>query len=122
MKKNNGFTLIELIGVIIIITLLGLLIIPIVDQIIKENQDNLYTVQVKNIEEAAKNWGAENISLLPNATDTEVIVTLTTLKSGGFLPESIVNPKTKEEMTGCVRITYVIAYNQETYEYTTTCS
>ena len=63
MKK--GFTLVELLAVLVILGLLGLIVVPVVDKIIKDNRNNLYELQIKNIEEGARNWAAKNPLSLP---------------------------------------------------------
>ena len=41
MKRKNGFTLAELLGVITILGLLALLIIPAIDKTVKESNETL---------------------------------------------------------------------------------
>ena len=48
--KNKGFTLVELLAVLVILGLLGLIVVPVVDKIIKDTRNNLYELQIKNIE------------------------------------------------------------------------
>ena len=64
MKK--GFTLVELIGVIIILGLISLITIPVVTKSISKYKVQLHDNAINSIIIAAKNWGAENIGLLPN--------------------------------------------------------
>ena len=61
MKK--GFTLIELLAVITLLGFLSLIVVPVVDKIIKDSEQDLYETQINNIEQAAKNWSSENIFL-----------------------------------------------------------
>lgn len=87
MKKNKGFTLIELIGVIVIIALLALLITPIVSTIIKKSKTEVYEKTLKNIELAAKNWASDedNALNLPNTNNNCYVVTLGELKQSGYI-------------------------------------
>ena len=93
MKK--GFTLVELMGVIILLSILIIIAVPAVTGVLKENKEKLYDSQIKTIETAAKNWASdeENLSKLP--TNGKCIkVLISTLKEGGYLDLDIKNPKT----------------------------
>lgn len=94
MKK--GFTLIELLAVITIIGLLSLIVVPIVDTIIKDNNQELYDIQIKNIEDAAKNWASNNIFSLPEDINDTMSITICDLEKEGFIEIDMKNPKTNE--------------------------
>ena len=63
MKK--GFTLAELLGVIIILGVIALITFPIVNRNIRESQEQLYATQLEEIELAAEKWAYKNVDLLP---------------------------------------------------------
>ncbi|MBP5684598.1 MAG: prepilin-type N-terminal cleavage/methylation domain-containing protein, partial [Bacilli bacterium] len=70
MKKcdrRKGFTLIEVLGVIVILLLLILITTPIVVNYLKKANKDAESVQEYTIKEAAKSWlsSRENISLTP---------------------------------------------------------
>ncbi len=73
MKK--GFTLIELLAVIVILGLLAMVAVPAMSRAIKESKQNLYDVQIKNIENGARNWAADNLSILPVEEGATVAIT-----------------------------------------------
>ena len=52
--KKNGFTLAELLGVVIIIGVLALLLLPTIDKATQENKQGLYETQIKNIKQSNK--------------------------------------------------------------------
>lgn len=93
MKNRRGFTLAELLGVIIIIGILALLIIPTIDNSITESKDSLYSAQINNIEKAAENWGAYNIMKLPENDNDYIIVYLWELKAGGYIDDDVRDPR-----------------------------
>lgn len=95
MKK--GFTLIELLAVIVILAVLGLLLTPLVTRQINTSKEELYTSQMENIKEGAKNWSADNIDKLPEIENKCISVKLSTLKNQGYVDKKVVNPNTKEE-------------------------
>lgn len=92
MKK--GFTLAELIGVIVVLALISLITVPVVSKILKQNRKTLCETQMNNIIAAAKTWGADNILTLSDNTE----VTLETLINSGYINGDIENPVLKEKI------------------------
>ena len=107
--KNTAFTLLELLGVIILLAILGAIVTVSVGKIISNSKNSLLQTQKKNIENAAKVYYIkENIAL-----DNTCISTQELINKGYIEGSEIIN--TKEVMTGYVRVTY--ASNQYTYTY-----
>lgn len=110
MKK--GFTLVELIGVVVILGLISLIAIPTVTSSLKKYKASLYDDAITNIEQAARNWGAENIGMLPNDKDSSeemtypdidtdskystLYIAVEDLANEGFINKEIKNPKTSQ--------------------------
>ncbi|MBO5095315.1 MAG: prepilin-type N-terminal cleavage/methylation domain-containing protein [Bacilli bacterium] len=113
MKK--GFTLIEVLTVIILIGVIGLIAFPAVNSMIKEARENLYNDQMEEIKLAAEKWSYNNIDLLPNNDNESITITLLELKRGGYLPLDIKNPKTDEPFSNGLSI--VITYKSNNYEF-----
>lgn len=91
MKK--GFTLAELLGVIVVLAAVLLIIMPTIDKTIKQGQDGLYDKQINSIKLAMELWVADNVKL----EDGEYIVlTLSQLKDAGLVEFDVKNPKTEE--------------------------
>lgn len=136
MKK--GFTLVELIAVLVVLSLISLITIPAVNSNLKKYRNTLYEDAIRNIEQAAKNWGADNIGLLPNSstssnimvypdidTDDEystIQIRVRDLQEGGYIDSEIKNPKKSSNFCNCavitikrtdVGLTYKILDNQE---------
>ena len=97
MKK--GFTLAELIGVIVVLALISLITIPVISRILKQNKTALCETQMNNILEAARAWGADNVFLLPTEDGRSKTITLQDLVDGGYIEKDIENPATKIKMT-----------------------
>ena len=93
MKK--GFTLAELIGVLVVLALIGMIAVPAVAETIKNNKKNICNIQFNNIIEEAKSWGANNIDKLPKENGS-IDVTFADLIKYGYTEDSLVDPKTKE--------------------------
>lgn len=93
--KKNGFTFIEILGVIALLSLIGVIILISVDKSLKNSKETLYNAQIENIKSAAEMWKADHIDQVPNTGYTDI--TLLTLKQGGYI-DDIKNPKTDEEI------------------------
>ena len=94
--KNKGFTLIELITVIVLLGIIASIIVPKINDSIIESKNELASVQMKNIKEAARSWAADNIFVTPKPGET-IYITLGDLKNGGYIDEDVINPLTKEK-------------------------
>ena len=102
--NKKGFTLVELLAVIVLLGLIALVAAPAITGIIKQSKDSLSDSQMKSIEMSAKNWSTDHMMDLPQ--DGECIwVRLSTLQAGGYADLEIKNPKTGDPMDACVRIT-----------------
>lgn len=116
MKK--GFTLVELLCVIIIIAVISMIAFPLVTSYVNQSKDKLYDIQVKDIESAAKKWTIDNTDKLDKYHINDIYVTLEYIKYMGYLEkDEILSPKTKEPMEGCVLIKYDDTIKQYTYNY-----
>ena len=96
MKK--GFTLVELLGVIVILAIISMIAVPLIDRSINKSDEDLYNTQINQLVKAAKNYYAEpeNIDGLPQGDGDSVTVPLEALQKGGYLPTKVDNPKTGE--------------------------
>lgn len=112
--KKNGFTLIEVLGVMIVLTLLALLITPVISKTIKDNKQKLYNIQIKKIETAAKDYSLKNKEVLPEEGRTTKI-TLGEIKRSGLLTDEVRNPITKELFSDDLLIE--ISYSNNQYVY-----
>ena len=111
---KRGFTLVELLIVLTVIGLLGLIVVPIVDTIIKENKQKLYDLQINNIEDGAKNWASDNIFNLPEDDNETLNITICDLEKSGFIEIDMENPKTGERF---YKNSYVVI-TKTSYGYT----
>ncbi len=97
-KVKKGFTLVEMLGVIVIVGLIVVIVIPFVSNVINGSKEKLYSQQLKNIELAAKTWGSENLAFLPKMDGSTVTIFLYNLKSDGFIVKDINNPVTGDSI------------------------
>ena len=115
---NNAFTLVELLGVLIVLAVIALITFPIVDSVIKNSREQSYDRTVESIIEAANNYST--VGDLGYSTEKKPLY-LEDIKQYGLLDSSIINPITEEEMTGCIWYSWDPVYNQYNFEYDSEC-
>lgn len=86
--KKNGFSLAELIGVVVLLGAILLIIIPAVSKTLKDSKQNLYNDQIENIKQALQVWANDN---KPDVGETYYL-TLSQLKQTGLVDIDIKNP------------------------------
>lgn len=91
--KNKGFTLVELLGVIIIISIMSVIIVPIIANNLNNSKNSIYDSMINKILAASTDWAAENTDLLP-VEGENISITLGTLQSNGYISTDLRNPKT----------------------------
>lgn len=116
MNKKNGFTLVELLGVITILAMLGVIIVPTINNVISENRKKLYDTQIRNIKASASNFVSENILSLDIEKNESLGITLGMLKELGYIDKNITNPITRESFDNDLVI--IITNNESGFEYT----
>ena len=117
MKK--GFTLIELLAIIALIGIVALVVFPVVLKSIQNSKQNLYDIQVREIEQAGEKWATEHIQYMDRTHLNSTGVSLYSLISAGYLQRSkVMDPRHQTEMNGCILISYDSKINQYQYHYT----
>lgn len=113
--KNKGFTLVELLAVIAVLLILITLITPKVINQLNSSEDVTQKEQINTLINIAKIYTNQNTEKLPENNSISVI-TIQELKESGLINKSqILDPKTKEELTGCILIKD--ENNKYNYEY-----
>ena len=118
--KNKGFTLIELIGTIVILSLLLLIISPVVTRSIKNGVKQADDQAKANIELAAKNWASDNKDLLPKEQNNSYNIKVSDMINQGYLDDDIKLPGNDTLETVCVKIKKTNGNDaiKHVYEYT----
>lgn len=112
--KNKAFTLVELLGVIVLLGILSIVIIPKIGDSLENSKETALLTQEEQIKKAAYDFLVEHTELL-DENDT-ITLKLGTLKQGGYLPIKLINPKTRKPLSNESTIT--ITKNENKYEMT----
>ncbi len=111
MKK--GFTLVELLSVIIVLGIISLIVFPVVRNQVEIARAEAYKRTVTSIEAAAQRYGTTHNLGYPT---TESVIQLDTLINEGLLErKKLVDPTTDEALEGCVF--YKWNETNKVYEY-----
>ena len=115
--KNKGFSLVELLAVIILLGILAVMLIPNMYTHLQDSKEDLYNTQVNIIKEAAENYVADNIEDIICSSDGEnTEILLSNLQSGGYLKEDLKNPKTNENFSSDQKV--IVTCTEKTNEQT----
>ena len=108
---NKGFTLVELLAVLIILAVISLIVMVSVGDTISNSKNSLSDVQKKRIEEAAEiYYNREGMNI-----DADCVNVSDLIEDGYIQGDAVLDPKNKNQMVGSVSITY--ASNQYVFEY-----
>ena len=113
--KKKGFTLVELLAVIFILSLILVIAVPSVNRYIKQSKEKAYNTQISTIIEAAQAYASVNSGLLPRKEEFVVKITLGQLKSSGLIKEEVKNPNDDKYFDDA--LTIEIKKKGETYTY-----
>ncbi len=109
--KNKGFTLVELLAVIIILGLLLLITMISVNSILNSSKESLSETQKKRLEDAAEVYYLEEgMNRDSKCVSIEYLVLMGYLNS-----DEVLDPKTREPLEGSIAITY--DSNRYSYEF-----
>lgn len=106
---KKGFTLAELLGVIVVLGLLAMIAVPAVTDSLNKYKKNLCNTQISYMIESARNWGADHLLQLPE--EGQILkITVSELIQQGYMEGDrdavnaedqlkVRNPNTKEYFT-----------------------
>lgn len=131
--KKNGFTLVELLAVIVILGVIGMIVFPAVQTTIKKNKEKLYVQQINSLVDAASKYVVDhdadhldrfitytggtitgsNTCKLAIGTNSSVLVTGGYLKNSGNMKD----PITGNNLNGYILIKWSMDTNQYEIKY-----
>lgn len=124
--KKNGFTLVELLAVLVIIGILSAISIAIYTNSISDSRNLLSDFQKKQLIESTRTYVALNTIGFNNIFDNMevgadsscVALEVKVLVTEGLVGQNVIDPKdSKTELNGCIKIIYNSDLNQYEYEY-----
>mgnify|MGYP003571399059 CR=1 FL=1 len=113
--KKNGFTLIEILGVIVILSVIAIITIPLIDRTINKGKKNMETAQKAQLIKALKDYYAD-YSHSKTLNSGESCQTINTLVSDGYL-DNPVNPMTKNKYDDSDKVCVKKTGSSSAYEY-----
>lgn len=117
MKK--GFTLIEVLGVIVVLGIIAVIVFPVIDKSIKDSRARAYEQNVRSIERAALDYSVTHALGYDGEYHT---LDIAVLKGAGLLEDKdIENPNNKSIMGGCVVYRWIAVTNQYKLLYSSNC-
>ena len=118
--KKNAFTLIELLGVLLLLAIIALITFPIIDKTLTSAKEEAYNRQKDNIIEAARMYVTEN----GNYDTNQKQLSFQTLINAGYLKDGdILDPRdSSKKMPGCILYNWSNSSNQYIYEYSEECN
>ena len=93
--NKRAFTLVELLGIIIILSVILALVFPSVTDIINQSKETTYQTQINKILNAAYDYTLKNPKFLPESGEISFI-TLGELKQVGLIESNLTNPENLE--------------------------
>lgn len=91
--KNKGYTLVELLAVLVILSIIVVLVFPTVNNVLFQSKDTVYQTQINKILNASYDFSLKNMEYLPEYNKSAYI-TLGELKYNGLIPFDLTNPDT----------------------------
>lgn len=91
---KRGFTLVELLGIIVVLGIIAVIVTPVIQRTLEQNEDTVYKTLMKQIEGNAKDYLTVNTDKLPQNEGDRVSIKIGDIKKEGLVQINIKNPKT----------------------------
>ncbi|MBE6139250.1 MAG: prepilin-type N-terminal cleavage/methylation domain-containing protein [Firmicutes bacterium] len=109
--NTKGFTLVELLAVVIILALLALLTSTAVTKMFSDAKNDLSATQINLIKSATDLWIPDNLELLSYGGECSYL-TVEDLKKYGILDNKILDPKNNKEISDDIKIKISTSINK----------
>lgn len=110
--SNKGFTLAELLGVIIILGILGVIAFGAIDKNIKKGMYQTCMTQERVLIEGAKAW------VIDNTPSSTISVSVSDLENGGYIDSNLKSPLTDSNYDSNTIVNIVVSGSKYSYSVT----
>ena len=117
--KNKGFTLVELLAIIVILGVVATIITPVVQKSLKANKEKVYEILVDQIKDYTKDYLTKNTNQLPDNDGEVSTIKFIDLKKEGLLQINVVNPVNDNIISNESVVKVTRKNNNYTYEVVT---
>jgi len=116
MRNKKGFTLVELLAVILVLGLVLVIAVPSVNKYLKSSKQKAFDVQINTMVEAVEAYANTFRKVLPQNNGEEVRITLGQLKAEGLIKNDMTDPKTDKYFDDAIEFTIRKNGNNFIYE------
>lgn len=113
--NKKGFTLVELLAVIVILSIILVIAVPSVNRYIKQSKEKAYKVQISELLDAVESYANMNNEILPENDDEVIKITLGQLKIEGIVRNDTKNPYNDKFFDDA--LTFIIKKKGNRYTY-----
>ena len=114
--NKKGFTLVELLGVLVVLSVILMIAFPLITTYINKSKQKAYDTQMELIITGLKNYANEQKEVLPVNDTDYVTFTLGQLKALGIVNNSVVNPLDGKEIDDSMEFKIVKDGSKYTYQ------
>ena len=118
MKNKNGFTLVETMGVLILLAVILTLVIPSLTKWLKNADSSIDKATEKLILDAVEDYVDESDNIIFSSSDYEYCLELSELINAGYISEEAVSKLEGKNIT--IKITY--ASGETKYNFDSDCT
>ena len=114
--NKKAFTLVELLGVLVVLSVILMIAFPLITTYINKTKQKSYDTQMEIIMTGLKNYAIEHKEVLPVNDADYVTFTLGQLKSLGIVNNSVVNPLDGKEIDDSMEFKIIKNGSKYTYQ------